>query len=101
MFGEFYCLQIQNKKDMIPRAKRCKTWREEPAVSSSVDCQLGQALFYLLGHQLRALQHSSTPHPNVAIYMADGYVSYYYNNYTTEIYEVAFTRVLCSVFFLL
>ncbi len=95
MFGEFYCLQNQNKKDIIPGPKRRKTWRGEPAVS--LDCQLGQAHFHLLGHQLRALQHTLTPHPNVAIYMAEGYVSYY-NNYTTEIYEVAFTRVLCSLF---
>ena len=60
-------LVAENKKDDdVPRKK--------PRMQRDADhcSQLGQALFYALGHQLKACQHKLPPLPEIAMYMADG-----------------------------
>ena len=58
---------FKNKKDVLPTKT---TWREtEPEA-----CQLGQALFYVLGHQLAHVRYRVPPPPELALYMAEGQV---------------------------
>ncbi len=51
--------------------KKARMWRE---IGDDHYSQLGQVLFYVLGHQLKASQHKLPPIPEIAVYMADGKV---------------------------
>ncbi len=53
---------------------RLKTWQKTPAKVPDKQSQLGEAMFYILGHQLAAFAVKVPPPPELCVYMADGNV---------------------------
>ena len=58
----------QNKKEHLPP----KSWRSDPH-----DAQLGQVLFYLVAHQIRATVEFPYPKPVMRLFVVNGRVSCY------------------------